>query len=108
MIYDHYWRCLIEKQRNDPHWDPDNHATWDEVFGRYRDAELKRYDGNCPLPRNRNADGRMAWWSEPGRMLDAVLADIKAVKWEPIMAAVKSVNKAPSLGDILRPIKLEM
>lgn len=31
-IYDHFWGGLNDEQRTDPHWDPDNVATWDAFF----------------------------------------------------------------------------
>jgi hypothetical protein len=77
-VHQHYYEVLTPKERNDPLWDPDNMDHWTAFFTERRLAELAHYEGNGPLPPNKNAATRKVWWGIEGCTLPAVLDHIVA------------------------------
>jgi hypothetical protein len=56
-IIHHYYVTVTSDQRMDPHWDPDNDATWDAFFANQQESKLTRYEGDEPPLVNNNEAG---------------------------------------------------
>ena len=74
----HYWQELTAEQRQQPEWAPSNTDRYDAEFRRIHHERMTFWDDEGPPPRERNIEGRYAFWGVPGHTLAAFMAHIKA------------------------------
>ena len=77
----HYWRELTPEQRQEPCWNPENPASaalYEAAFRRLYEEEMNRWEGGGHPPKDKNAEGREAFWGVLGRTLQYVMNHIAA------------------------------
>ena len=72
---------MTSEQREDPRWNPENPASatlYEAAFRHLYEEEMNRWEGGGRPPKDKNTEGREAFWSVSGRTLQYVMNHIAA------------------------------